>query len=279
MIPYYKDIDSLIRKALEEDIGRGDITSRITIPANTQSCFQIKTKQDMVVCGGEIAAKVFDYFSPEIEYSVSCTDGDVVQSNTVLFHGKGNVHAILAAERTALNLFAHLCGIATYTKCFVDAIHQSRAKIVDTRKTLPGLRFLQKYAVIQGGGYNHRFALDDGVLIKDNHIAACGGIAQALIVAKRHTPSLTRIEVECSTLQQVEEALTHGAELILLDNMNIPLLKSAVHLVQGQALLEASGNVTLDRVSAIADTGVDFISVGALTHSSPQADLTLRVLS
>ncbi|MGH7965939.1 MAG: carboxylating nicotinate-nucleotide diphosphorylase, partial [Candidatus Binatia bacterium] len=191
----------------------------------------------------------------------------------------GRAVALLIAERTLLNLLQHLSGVATLTKRFVDAVAGTGCQILDTRKTLPGLRLLDKYAVTQGGGMNHRLGLDDGILIKDNHIAVCGGVGAAIRQARSRASALLRIEVECTTLAEIQEALDTGADILLLDNMTTTQIHEAVRLVNGRALLEASGNMTVERVREVAETGVDFISVGALTHSAPAADLSMNVQS
>jgi len=208
---------------------------------------------------------------------VLVSEGSAVKKGQVVMEMSGNAAALLIAERTMLNFLQHLSGVATLTRKFVDAIAGTQCKIIDTRKTLPGFRLLDKYAVTQGGGTNHRMGLDDGILIKDNHIAVCGGVGAAVRRARENASSLLRIEVECTTLAEVQEALDAQADIILLDNMTTPQMADAVRLVNRRALLEASGNMSLERVREVAETGVDFISVGALTHSVSAVDLSMSV--
>jgi nicotinate-nucleotide pyrophosphorylase (carboxylating) len=277
MQPDIREIDRIIQLSLAEDIGRGDITSIITIPNNIETEFVIRARESMVVCGVEVAMRVFKTVSNDINVASGCNDGDAVQPGDKIITGQGNAQVILAAERVALNLLRQMCGVATLTHKFVQEVKGTKVKILDTRKTIPGLRSIQKYAVKTGGGYNHRFGLDDGILIKDNHISVCGGIKEALAKARQAAPSLTRIEVECDTLEQVQEAVDGGADIILLDNMDITTLKKAVAVVGGKIPLEASGNVNLKTVREIAETGVDFISAGMLTHSALSVDIGLDI--
>jgi nicotinate-nucleotide pyrophosphorylase (carboxylating) len=270
-------LDPFIAAALAEDIGLGDLTSRIIIPEGQNADFVIAARQELIFCGGEIICRVFSAVDHTVSLSSGLTDGDHVEAGAVLLRGSGNARSILAAERTALNLLQHLCGIATLTGSYVGAVRGTKAVILDTRKTLPGLRDLQKYAVRIGGGRNHRMRLDDGVLIKDNHISICGSITNAVAIARRNTPLLTKIEVECDTLEQVKEACSAGADVIMLDNMTPSQLREAVAIVGGRIPLEASGNVSLATIRAIAETGVDFISIGKLTHSVAASDIGLDI--
>lgn len=267
----------MIYIALSEDIGKGDVTSIITIDKEQVISFKIITKQEIIVCGIDIAKKVFLVLDDKLNLSSSFNDGDKLEQGDTILTGKGNARSIMAAERVALNLLRQSCGVATMTNIYANKIKGYKAKILDTRKTIPGLRELQKYAVTIGGGYNHRFRLDDGVLIKDNHIAICGSVTTAVKNARKHVPALTKIEVECDTLQQVEEAIAAGADIIMLDNMDNATMEKAVKLTNGRVPLEASGNVTLETIVDIAKTGVDFISSGKLTNAPMPVDLGLEV--
>jgi nicotinate-nucleotide pyrophosphorylase (carboxylating) len=271
-------VETVVDAALREDIGFADLTSELVIPAATVADLTIATRQDIVVAGLEVAAAVFRRRVPSAAIELAVADGARAAAGDRLGRVHGPARGLLTAERTALNLLQHLSGIATLTARYVALIAHTRAVLVDTRKTTPGLRALEKHAVQVGGARNHRLRLDDGVLIKDNHIALCGGVAQAVARARAGVPLLTKIEVECDTLDQVREALAAGADRILLDNMSPADLRDAVRLAGGRTPLEASGGVTLDTVRAIAETGVDFISIGALTHSARSLDVSLEVL-
>jgi nicotinate-nucleotide pyrophosphorylase (carboxylating) len=273
--PLAQEVDRIIETALIEDVGAFDVTSLLTITEDAEITFAIKARQKMIICGTEIAAKVFDKVTHGIHKYIYHAEGSWINPGDIILSGQGNARAIFAAERVALNLLRHTCGVATITRQFVDKIADTNTKILDTRKTIPGLREIQKYAVRVGGGTNHRYRLDDGVLIKDNHISVCGSVTEALKRAKSATPAPTRIEIECDTLAQVKEAIEGNADIILLDNMSVSQLQEAVALVRGQALLEASGNMNLENVKEVAQSGVDFISVGAITHSTPNVDIGL----
>jgi nicotinate-nucleotide pyrophosphorylase (carboxylating) len=270
-------IEKLIEEALFEDIGPGDITSEAVIPEEASATADIIAKQDLVLAGVLIAREVFRKLDPWVQFTPLAHDGGRVLSGSIIAQVQGRTRMLLAGERVALNLMQHLSGIATTTARFVDALKGSRAEILDTRKTLPGLRALEKYAVRMGGGRNHRFGLYDGILIKDNHIKAAGGIIKAMAGIRKKVHPLLKIEVEVKTLDEVREAMAAGATMILLDNMPPALMKKAVGIVGERALVEASGNVTLDTVKAIAETGVDFISSGSLTHSAPAADISMKI--
>jgi nicotinate-nucleotide pyrophosphorylase (carboxylating) len=270
-------IDQIIALALAEDIGTGDITSNITIPADKTAEFVINAREEMVICGVDVACRVFKTVNKDIKLTRHFKDGDIAKAGDDIISGSGNACAILAAERVALNLLRQMSGVATHTRKFVEAVAGTKAKILDTRKTIPGLRYLQKYAVKTGGGQNHRYCLDDMILIKDNHISVCGGILPALKKAKEQAPKGMKIEVECDTLEQVEQAVEGQADIILLDNMDIATLKQAIALVDGKIPLEASGNINLKTVAEIAKTGVDFISAGILTHSALSVDIGLDI--
>ena len=270
-------LQDLIERALAEDIGNGDITTAATIPAESRSEAVMLAKQHMVLAGLDICREVFHYLDPGIQFTPYAKDGVVIHSGTEIARLSGNTRALLAGERVALNLLQHMSGIATLTAAYVDKIKGLHADILDTRKTLPGLRQLEKYAVRMGGGKNHRFGLYDGVLIKDNHIKAAGGIRQAVARVRTKAHHLLKIEVETTTLSEVREALVEKVYIIMLDNMTIDMMREAVKMIDHQVLVEASGNVTLDTVWHIAETGVDLISSGSLTHSAPAADISMKI--
>ena len=266
----------LITLALQEDLGRrGDVTSQATIPADKTAKLEIKVRENGVVCGIDLARLSFALVDATINFEPHVTDGSKVQAGDKLATVSGNARHLLTAERTALNFMTHLSGIATATRQVVDLVADYPTQITCTRKTIPGLRTLQKYAVRCGGGRNHRLGLDDAILIKDNHIAIAGDIAAAVQQAQEFAGHLVPIEVEVDTLEQLEKALAAGAKLLLLDNMDTHTLSQAVAMCQGQALTEASGGVTPDAVVNIAKTGVDFIAMGYLTHSSKALDIGL----
>jgi nicotinate-nucleotide pyrophosphorylase (carboxylating) len=269
----------LIREALEEDIGSGDVTTLTVLTGDETGTAEAIAKEDIIIAGIDIFQEVFLLSDGHIQFVPERKDGQPVNTSGVIANISGKLGSILTAERVALNIFQRMCGIATLTKKYVDAISGTRAKILDTRKTMPGLRELDKYAVKIGGGYNHRMGLYGGVLIKDNHICAAGGISNAVTRARNNTPPALKIEVEAKNLTEVEEALYAGADIIMLDNMNVDEMKQAVALISGKALIEASGGVTLLNVKDYAETGVDFISVGAITHSAPAADISLNIVS
>ncbi len=271
------NLKKLIEHALSEDLGHGDATSEATIRPESLSVAAMLAKQDLVLAGLDAARVVFLYLDPGIKFTSFAHDGDRVSAGTEIAKLSGNTRALLAAERVALNLLQHLSGIATLTAKYVEQVKGLKAEVLDTRKTLPGLRQLEKYAVKIGGGRNHRFGLYDGVLIKDNHIKASGSITKAVENARKAAHHLLKIEVETSSLDEVREALLAQAEIIMLDNMPLGLMREAVALIAGKALVEASGNVTLETVRAIAETGVDFISSGSLTHSAPAADISMKI--
>ena len=261
--------------ALAEDVGEGDVTTDATVDAAATGTADLVVKEDGVVCGLDVAEAVFRAVDPDLRFERLVDEGAVVAAGTAVARMIGPERAILTGERTALNFLARLSGIATLTRRYVDAVEGTGAAILDTRKTTPGLRALEKHAVATGGGRNHRFGLDDGVLVKDNHLRAAGSVANA--VERLRVATSLPVEVECDTLVQVEEALAARADAILLDNMTPDLLRDAVALVEGRARLEASGGITLDNVRAVAETGVDEISVGALTHSARSLDVSLEL--
>jgi len=266
----------VIANALSEDLGAGDVTAEATIDARATSQAMILAKQALALAGIDVAAAVFAYLDPAIQFTACAKDGDRIRSGTVLANLSGNTRSLLAGERVALNLLQHLSGIATLTAQYVEKVSGLKAEVLDTRKTLPGLRQLEKYAVRMGGGKNHRMGLYDMVLIKDNHIKAAGSITKAIASARNNAGTL-KIEVETASLDEVREALAAHADIIMLDNMSVALMREAVALVAGRARIEASGNVTLETVRAIAETGVDCISSGSLTHSAPAVDISMKI--
>lgn len=281
MIPYSLDIAMLrgvqpiIDLALAEDLGTGDITSATTIPADVNSSAKLVVKTDGVIAGLPIASLVMQTVDPAIIFRPLINDGLPVTRGEVLAEITGSVRSLLTAERTALNFLQRMSGIATVTAHYVQAVQGTSARIVDTRKTLPGHRILDKYAVRAGGGSNHRFNLSDGVLIKDNHIAAVGGVAAAIAAARAGAPHTLKIEIEVESLEMAQHAVEAGADIIMLDNMSNDDMRACVEMIAGRALTEASGGITIERVREIADIGVDLISIGALTHSVQALDISL----
>jgi nicotinate-nucleotide pyrophosphorylase (carboxylating) len=268
-------LEELIDSALSEDIGFCDLTSELVIPEEARAELALNARQDLVVAGVDVAARVFRRRVPECRIDLQVKDGERIKVGAAMGRVEGPARGLLAVERTALNFLQHLSGVATLTAQYVERIAGTRAVLIDTRKTTPGLRALEKHAAQMGGARNHRLRLDDGVLIKDNHISVCGSIAVAVQRARSGVPVLTKIEVECDTLEQVKEALQAGADMILLDNMSPGDLRKAVALSGGRVPLEASGGVRLETIRAIAETGVDFISVGRITQSAPAVDIGL----
>ena len=270
-------LEPIVRRALEEDLGRaGDITSELAVPAGRQAKARLLTREVGRIAGLICAETAFRLLDSSLEFRFEVQDGGDAEAGATLATVQGAARSILTGERVALNFVGRLSGVATQTRALAEAVAGIKARIVCTRKTTPGLRLLEKYAVRCGGGFNHRFGLDDAVLIKDNHIAAAGGLSHALERVRAGAGHMMRIEVEIETLNQLEEALRLGADTILLDNMGVADLKRAVEITAGRAVLEASGNVTLKTVRAIAETGVDFISSGAITHSAPCLDVTME---
>ena len=269
-------IEPVVRAALAEDLGRaGDVTAAACIPAGTRWTAVFAARQAGTIAGLDCARLAMTTLDPDARFTARTQDGDAVVAGTVLAEVEADARAILSAERTALNLLGRLSGVATLTRAHVDAVAGTGARIADTRKTTPGLRALEKHAVAMGGGLNHRFGLDDAILIKDNHIAVCGGVGEAIRRARAHAGHLMKIEVEVDGLHQLDEALAESPDVIMLDNFSLDDLRTAVARAQGQAVLEASGGVNLQTVRAIAETGVNVISVGALTHSAPSLDVGL----
>jgi nicotinate-nucleotide pyrophosphorylase (carboxylating) len=271
---------ALIDAALAEDVGPGDFTTLWTVPAERRAEARIVAKSPGVIAGSEVAAEVFRRVDPSLDVTMDAVDGTAVQPGDVAMTIRGSARSILTAERTALNFMQRLSGVATVTRRYVRAVQGTGARVIDTRKTTPGMRALEKAAVVAGGGANHRFGLHDMVMIKDNHIAAAGGITAAVEAVRRQNDRGLKVEVETTTLDEVREALSAGADRIMFDNMNWPLMHEAVELVRAadrRPETEASGGITLETIHAYAETGVDFISIGALTHSAPSLDLSLQL--
>jgi len=274
-----KQIRNIIEDALAEDIGTGDITTQATVSRKKKGRAQAIAKGDFVIAGIDVFAETFQLLDRSIKVKKLMDDGCRAKKGDIIAEVSGSLSNILQAERVALNLFQRMSGIATLTAKYVETVRGTKAKIIDTRKTMPGLRVLDKMAVRIGGGGNHRTGLYDGVLIKDNHIEAAGGITAAVKAQRKRLPHTLKIEVETKNIQEVKEALKCGVDIIMLDNMTVPAMKKAVDFVAGRALLEASGNVSLQKVSNIAATGVDLISIGELTHSVRAADISLKIRS
>ncbi len=270
-------VHRLIRAALEEDVGAGDITTTAVLNGEEAGNARAVAKSDTVVAGIDVFREVFLFQDPGLVFTGHFHDGQKVAKGDLIAEISGKLASILVAERVALNFLQRMCGIATMTRRFVEEIGSAKAKILHTRKTAPGLRILDTYAVRVGGGSSHRFGLSDGALVKDNHIASAGSIARAVAGARIRIPLTVKIEVEVTNMREVEEALAAGADVIMFDNMSLAEMTEAVRVVAGRVPIEASGNVTLDNVKKVSETGVDFISVGALTHSVKAADISLRV--
>ena len=274
--PHRLLIEPIVRHAIEEDLGRaGDVTSELTVPADRHIAATLVARKPGTIAGLVAAQCTFELVDHSLKIAITLPDGAQAGAGATLATIEGSARSILTAERVSLNFTGHLSGVATATRALVDAVASTKARIVETRKTTPGLRLLEKYAVRCGGGFNHRFGLDDAVLIKDNHLVAAGGIAAAVERVRAGLGHMVKIELEVDSLAQLEEALGLGVDTILLDNMNTDDLKRAVATTKGRAILEASGNVTLATVRAIAETGVDYISSGAITHSAPNLDVAL----
>lgn len=267
------DIDEFVARVLAEDLGTGgDVTSNATISSDARFSADLAAREPIVVAGVDIAEAFFRALDPHVAVEKRCEDGDRLGAGTILVRLEGNARAMLTAERSALNTLQHLSGIATLTRRYVDAIEGTGAILLDTRKTIPGLRSLEKYASRMGGAQNHRMRLDDGILIKDNHVVVAGGVGPAVRAARQANTGL-QVQVEVDRVEQIEEALAAGADRLLLDNMDPPMLRRAVALVAGRVPLEASGGVRLETIRAIAETGVDYISLGRITQSAPAVDI------
>jgi nicotinate-nucleotide pyrophosphorylase (carboxylating) len=276
-VPETNMVARAVRRALEEDLGFGDVTTEATVPVEAYAVAQAVCKSNGVLAGILVAEAVFRAVDQETFFEAFAKDGEWGTIGFKVFEVKGAARSLLAAERTALNFLQHLSGIATKTARCAALVHGTKARVTDTRKTTPGLRALEKYAVRVGGGHNHRWNLSDGVLVKDNHIAAAGGISTAVERARRYAHHLLKVEVEAATLEQVEEALAAGADAILLDNMAVEEIRRAVELVGGRVVTEASGGITEENLRQVAETGVDVISLGAITHSVEAMDVSLQL--
>ncbi len=270
-------VDRLIELALDEDLGSGDLTTDALLGDDDPGWAEIVAKEELILCGLRIVERVFARIDARVACRSDCREGDRVDFGRTVMRLEGPLKSLLHGERTALNFLQRLSGIATHVSAWVAAMGPNKARLVDTRKTTPGWRVLEKYAVRVGGAANHRMGLYDGVLIKDNHIAACGGIGPAVAALRRQSSHLIKIEVEVADMNQVEEALASGADVIMLDNMELPEIREAVQRIAGRALVEVSGRVRCDNLKALAETGVDLISAGALTHQARAVDLSMRV--
>ena len=275
---YLSPIDKIIDSALEEDLGPGDITTEALVDLSVKGEARLIAKEEIILAGIEVFSRVFSRLDPEIVVETKYRDGEAVSNGEDIGIVKGSMRGILSGERTALNFLQRLSGIATLTRKYVERTDSSKVRVIDTRKTTPGLRILEKYAVRRGGGFNHRFGLFDGILIKDNHIAVAGSIAKALARIKGRVPHTLRIEVEVEDIEGVEEAIGAGADAILLDNMSLKEMREAVSIAGGRVLLEASGGITLESIEEVSKTGIDLISVGAITHSARSVDISLEVI-
>jgi len=269
--------DHLIKVALKEDIGSGDVTTDTLISTSLKGQAVIVAKEPLVTYGVEVVSRVFNHLDPDVNITPLCTEGEAVNPKDIMLKLEGRVKSLLLGERTALNFLQRLSGIATHVNSFVKELGNKNVRLVDTRKTTPGWRVLEKAAVRAGGAFNHRMGLFDGILIKDNHIAACGGIIKAVARIKKNMPHLLKIEVEAASMSEVKDALTAGADIIMLDNMDIDRIKEAVAVIDGRALVEVSGGITKQNLLPLADTGVDIISSGALTHSARAVDISMRI--
>jgi nicotinate-nucleotide pyrophosphorylase (carboxylating) len=277
LLPPTEEIQFMIEEWVAEDVGIQDLTTNIMIPANAKADFLMNTRQDIVIAGIEVAAEVFRHMVPESKVKVLVKDGTMAKKGTALMRISGPGRGLLTAERTSLNILQFMCGIATLVNEYVTKIAHTNAQLIDTRKTIPGMRMLSKYSACIGGCRPHRLGLHDGVMIKDNHIAVHGSITKALAQARALTPALTKIEVECDTLKQVGEAAKAGADVIMFDNMSAAMMTKGIALIAGRAKTEASGGITMDTIREKAESGVDVISVGRMTQSAPAVDIGLDV--
>jgi nicotinate-nucleotide pyrophosphorylase (carboxylating) len=270
--------DQLIRMALQEDITSEDVSTNAVMPTATKGTVDLIAKEDGVVAGLEIYARVFTILDEKTEIDLHCKDGDEVKKGELMATVTGDIRVLLSGERVALNYLQRMSGIATYTRQVAKLLEGSNVTLLDTRKTTPNCRVFEKYAVRVGGGHNHRYNLSDGVLLKDNHIGAAGSVAKAVRMAKEYAPFVRKIEIEVETLDQVKEAVEAGADIIMLDNMTPEIMKQAVELIDGRAQTECSGNITKENIQKIREIGVDFVSSGALTHSAPILDISMKNL-
>ena len=270
--------DELIMMALKEDISSEDVTTNSVMPEAKLGEVELICKEDGVICGMDVYARVFELLDPETEIETYGKDGDEVKKGQLMAKVKGDIRVLLSGERVALNYLQRMSGIATYTHNVVELLKGSKTVLLDTRKTTPNMRIFEKYAVKCGGGQNHRYNLSDGILLKDNHIGAAGSITKAIEMAKAYAPFVRKIEIETETIDQVKEAVEAGADIIMLDNMDLATMKEAVKIIGGRALTECSGNVTKDNISGIIESGIDYVSSGALTHSAPILDISMKNL-
>lgn len=277
LLPPKDELHLMIEEWVAEDVGIQDLTTNIMIPANAKADFVMNTRQDIVIAGIEVAAEVFRHMVPEAKVKTLVKDGTFAKKGTSLMRITGPGRGLLTAERTSLNILQFMCGIATLVREYASKINHTNAQLIDTRKTIPGLRMLSKYSACIGGCRPHRLGLHDGVMIKDNHIAVHGSITKAVAQARALTPALTKIEVECDTLKQVEEAASAGADVIMFDNMSADMMKKGIEIIAGRARTEASGGIRLDTIKEKAESGVDVISVGRMTQSAPAVDIGLDV--
>lgn len=277
-ITFKLNADNLILQSLREDISSEDVSTNSVIREKKEGKVQLLCKQDGVIAGMDVFLRVFELLDPSARLEAYVKDGDRVKKGDLLADLYADVRALLSGERTALNYLQRMSGIATYTRSIADMLSGSGIKLLDTRKTTPNMRIFEKYAVKAGGGYNHRFNLSDGILLKDNHIAAAGGVRKAVEMAREYAPFVRKIEIEAENLEMVEEALEAGADIIMLDNMSLEMMKQAVKIIDGRAETECSGNVTAQRIGELIQIGVDYISCGALTHSAPILDVSLKNL-
>lgn len=271
-------MDRLIQQALEEDIGNEDVTTNSVMREYKKGRVKLICKQDGVICGLNVFERVFKLLDEKTSVEIFVKDGDAVKKGQQLAIVSGDIRVLLSGERVALNYLQRMSGVATYTRSVAEMLKGSKTRLLDTRKTTPNMRVFEKYAVRVGGGYNHRYNLSDGVLLKDNHIGAAGGVKKAVEMAREYAPFVRKIEVEVENLAMCKEALEAGADIIMLDNMSVEEMKKAVEMIGGRAITECSGNVTLENIANIKQTGVDFVSSGALTHSAPILDLSLKEL-
>ena len=272
------NIDEYLLNALKEDITSEDVTTNAVMPEAKQGKVDLICKEDGIICGLEVFERVFKLLDENTVFETELQDGDEVKNGDLMGVVKGDIRVLLSGERVALNYLQRMSGIATFTRSLAKELEGSRTKLLDTRKTAPNMRPFEKYAVTVGGGYNHRYNLSDGVLLKDNHIGAAGGIRQAVYMAREYAPFVRKIEIETENLEMVSEALEAGADIIMLDNMDDETMKEAVKMIDGRAETECSGNVTKERLAAIREIGVDYVSSGALTHSAPIMDISLKNL-
>lgn len=272
------NMDKVISAALKEDITSDDVSTMAVMPEDSEGSITLFCKEDGILAGIDVFSRTFNLLDPDIVFETTCKDGDLIKKGETIGVLIGSIQAMLTGERTALNFLGRMSGIATLTSRYAKVLEGTKTKLLDTRKTTPNLRLFEKYAVTVGGGHNHRYNLSDGVMLKDNHLDAAGGVSRAIEMARSYAPFVRKIEVEVENLEMLKEALSAGVDIIMLDNMDIPTMTEAVAINNGRAALECSGNVTLDRLPEIAKTGVDYVSCGALTHSAPILDFSMKYL-